>query len=72
MDLLEEVESKIKLFSDRLKELETLEYRKTHTIEELTVTRKFISDTFKSLLVRRDEIKRSIDKFGREIDYLYD
>jgi hypothetical protein len=72
MDLLEEVESRIKLFLNRLKELETLEYRKTHTNEELTVTRKFVSDTFKSLLVRRDEIKRNIGKIERDIDYLYD
>jgi len=55
MDQLKIIEENILILIERLKELETLEYRKyVKNIEQYNTSRQFATEMFRTLLLERD------------------
>jgi hypothetical protein len=60
MNKLSNVEYQIEITIERLKEIETVEYRNyiisNHGIERYNISRQIVTDIFRGLLLKRDEL----------------
>lgn len=66
MNKLFDVEYQIEITIERLKEIETVEYRNfiisKYGIERYNIGRQIVTDIFRGLLLKRDELKKEKQK----------